>query len=149
MLYDMTRELDVKKLEARIEKVKERGGLVEFTEKRQRSVDQNSYYQVITAYFGAMTGRTKEYVQRCYFKGLVNRDLFVKEVYDELTKQKMAMYRSTTTMSEEEMALAIDRFRNWASMEANIYIPSGEEYRESQALQREMTMEIEYARRFI
>lgn len=149
MLYDLSNELDLKTLESRIDKAKEKGAMVEFSIKRQRSTDQNSYYQVITAYFGALAGRTKEYVQRCYFKGLVNRDMFVKEVYDNLTKQKMALYRSTTTLTEEEMALAIDRFRNWASMEADIYIPSGDEYRENQALQKELLMTTERAKLFI
>lgn len=31
-------------------------------------------------------------------------------------------------MTQEELSLAIDRFRNWSADKAGIYIPSSEEY---------------------
>jgi hypothetical protein len=41
---------------------------------------------------------------------------------------KVKYLRSSADLDVSEMSLAIDRWRNWCSMEAGIYIPNVDDY---------------------
>lgn len=71
-------------------------------------------------------GYTLEEVKKEYFKVLVNPDLFIVEKeFKHIGKRKVL--RSSAALDSAEMTTAIERFRNWASTEAGIYLPSANE----------------------
>lgn len=102
--------------------------VVELTEKQpQRTSAQNRYCHVILAYFASEYGITADECKVNYFKRLLNPDIFVRKRTNKKGKE-VEYLRSTADLDKDEMSLAITRFRNWCSAEAEIYIPSGEEY---------------------
>lgn len=102
-------------------------GIVELTEKKpRRSNQQNAYLHVILGYFAMETGNTLEWVKQQYFKKLVNADIFIREQEDKWLG-RMKVLRSSAELDSSEMTTAIDRFRNWSSSEAGIYLPSANE----------------------
>ena len=102
-------------------------GIVELTEKKPRRCNQqNAYLHVILGYFAMETGNTLEWVKQQYFKKLVNADIFIREQEDKWLG-RMKVLRSSADLDSAEMTTAIDRFRNWSSSEAGIYLPSANE----------------------
>ena len=122
MMYDLKNSYDVEKFRKKIAQLLDGGCMVELKKVYpQRTMPQNRYYQVITEYFGACKGYTKLEVQADIFMRQVNADLCVDRQTGRL--------KSSTELTVDEMAIAIDRFRNWSASEENLYIPSGDEYR--------------------
>lgn len=92
-----------------------------------------------------MTGNTAGWVKTQYFKRGANPDLFVRERDDPFLGGRTRYLRSTTELDKEETSLAIERFRDWASQVAGVYLPAPEE-REMVAQAR---VEAERARQYI
>ena len=127
MIYNTSNPLDKANFLLRAKKLAESGVIVDLTEKKpRRSLPQNKYLHVILAYFGAQTGNTLEWVKQQYYKKLVNPDLFIREKEDKYLG-KIKVLRSSADLDTAEMSLSVDRFRNWATQEAGIYIPSADE----------------------
>lgn len=120
-LFDLNNSYDVEKFRKRVAVLLDKGCQVELRRiYPQRTLEQNKYYQVICEYFAACKGYTKLEVQADIFMRLVNADICVN---------KDGRLKSSSELTVDEMALCIDRFRNWSASEAGLYIPSGEEYR--------------------
>lgn len=118
--------------------------VVELTEKQpQRTLAQNNYCHVVISYFASQYGITAEEAKVDFFKRKINPDIFIRE---RTNKQgKVVKYlRSTRDLDKDEMSLAITRFRDWCSADANIYIPSGEEYEYLIYCQQEIDKSREY-----
>lgn len=146
MLYDCRNDLDRATFLARAQLLADRKDVVELRTKRQRTLNQNSYLHVIIGYFAARYGEEAEYVKNEYFKQLVNPKTFVlSKTIDKFTGQVRVKLRSTSDLTTEEMSTCIDRFRNWSSKEAEIYLPTAEEG----ALLRQCEIEIAKAERFV
>ena len=126
MLYDCSNPLDRENFLARANLLASRGEIVSLSAKRQRTLRQNSYLHVILEYFACQYGESPEYVKREYFKILVNPDIFVINKNDRF-RGTVYDVRSSSDLTTEEMTTAIERFRNWSSKEAGIYIPTAEE----------------------
>lgn len=58
--------------------------------------------------------------------------------YDKLMHKEVERLRSSRDLDTGEMTTAIDRFRNWASMEAGINLPSPEDNEWISFIEREM-----------
>lgn len=128
MLYDNSNPLQKANFLARANLLAERGEVVELRSKKQRSLNQNSYLFVLLGYFGSQYGESAEYIKEEYFKRLVNPQFFVLGTkYDKFRGVERTICRSTTDLTVEEMSICIDRFRNWSSKEAGIYLPTAEE----------------------
>ena len=139
MVYDTSNPLDKANFLLRAKKLAESGRVIEMTEKKpRRSLPQNKYLHVILAYFGAQTGNTLEWVKHQYYKKLVNPDLFIREKEDKYLG-RIKVLRSSADLDTSEFSLSIERFRNWASQEAGIYLPSADEY----IIIQQMEIEIE------
>lgn len=67
-----------------------------------------------------------EWVKQKYFKLLCNKELFVREKEDEFLGH-VKYSRSSADLDTGEMTMAIERFRDWASQEAGIYLPEPHE----------------------
>lgn len=145
MLYDGSNPLHARQAEAYVRKLIDGQKVFEVTEKRsKRSSSQNKYLHVCLAYFGCQIGETMEYVKRNYYKILCNKDTFVREREDRFLG-RIKYLRSSADLDSAEMTLTIDRFRNWASSEAGVYIPSPEEKR----LVEMMEIEVERNKAYI
>lgn len=128
MLYDLKNPLQREQIKTRFAMLLEKSNsIVELTEKKPRRSDQqNKYLHVILGYFAMETGNTLEFVKQQYFKKLVNAEIFIK-VQEDKYLGKIKILRSSADLDSAEMTTAIDRFRNWASAEAGVYLPSANE----------------------
>jgi hypothetical protein len=145
MNYDLSRELDRMQFKERCNFLYRQGTLVELTEKRgKRTLKQNSYLHLLLSYFALQYGERMEYIKQEFFKRHVNADLFLREKEGNGIGRYYIL-RSSAELDTKEMTTAIDRFRDWASMEAGIYLPSPDE----DALIGAMEREVEENKRWI
>lgn len=126
MLYNLDNILDRERFKRKVNSLYESRRVVELTEKSNRTRSQNSYLHLIIGYLAIETGNSIEWVKREYFKKLCNRELFVIEKDDKYIGKSEEL-KSSRDLSKEEMTLAIERFRNWSSETAGIYLPSANE----------------------
>lgn len=127
MIYNLNNPFEVEQFKTRAEALSKNGGFVEMTKKKPpRTDNQNKYAHLIIGYLATMTGSTLEEVKRLVFKIECNRELFVITKHSELLGKDIQTLRSTTELTQDEMSLAIERFRNW-SADKGYYLPSSEE----------------------
>lgn len=139
MLYNLSNPLDAQNARTRLEMLIKRGANAELTEKKpKRSLSQNSYLHLLLGYFASQTGNTLDWVKQQYYKRTCNPDIFVAEKYDTTLKRSVKYVRSSADLTTDEMSLSIERFRNWASSEAGIYLPDAMSQAELAALQVEV-----------
>ena len=145
MLYNLNNLLQKEQFKARTAMLLEKSnGIVELTEKKaRRSNQQNAYLHVILGYFAMETGNTLEWVKQQYFKKLVNAEIFIRE-QDDKYLGRLKVLRSSADLDSAEMTTAIDRFRNWASSEAGIYLPSPNEEEMLSLMEVELSRYKEY-----
>lgn len=146
MLYDNSNPLQRENFLARANLLAKRGEVVELRSKRQRTLNQNAYLHVLLSYFAVQYGETADYVKDEYFKKLVNPNHFVvSQGIDKFTGRPRIKCKSTSDLTIEEMSVCIDRFRDWSSKEAGIYLPTAEEG----ILLRQCEIEISQAERYL
>lgn len=146
MLYDLSNELQALNFKKRCNALYEKKGIVELTEKKpRRTMSQNAYLHAALSYFGLQTGYSLAEVKRWYFKETCNPELFIREKEDTLNAETRKVLRSSNDLTTEEMTLAIERFRNWASQKAGVYIPSPEEHR----LIEQMEIEVQRGKQWL
>ncbi len=139
MLYDLSSPLDVQSAKTRFEYLVKRGCIVEITEKKpKRTLSQNSYLHLLLGYFASQTGNTLDYVKWNYYKIACNPDIFIRKRKDEYIGE-VEYLRSSASLTTEEMSLSIDRFRNWSSATAGIFLPDAT----NEAALAEMQIEVE------
>lgn len=127
MLFSGKNHIDVVKAREYLDKLISEGSEFEIKKKAgKRSLSQNSYLHLLLSWFSIEYGESVEYVKDNYFKRLCNREIFV-EVIDDKYLGKAERLRSSASLDSREMTIAIDRFRNWSSSEAGIYLPSPNE----------------------
>lgn len=144
MLYDLRKPLDKSRFERRAAQLAKSGEVtVELTERKNRTLAQNAYLHLILGFFAMETGYTRDFVKQEYFKRLVNPELFIEERDGKLGKAEVL--RSSRELTTGEMTTAIERFRNWSSQEAGIYIPSPNE----EEFLREVEIELNKVNYFI
>ncbi len=100
----------------------DKGSVVELTEKAFRTPNQNRYLHLLIGVVAMETGNTLEDVKREYFKRMVNPDIFMSYRTDT-RGNSIAVYRSTTAVSKEELSTAIDKFKLWGHQNG-IYMPN-------------------------
>lgn len=136
MIYNLSNALDAERFKHRVNHLYSRKGMVELTDISRRSLGQNAYLHTILTYFGHEVGESMQYVKEHYFKRLCNPQLFIYEQKDRITGEMTQRLRSSRELTSEEMAQAIERFRNWAATNG-YYIPSGEEHEYLRQMQYE------------
>ena len=101
--------------------------LVEVIKKHgQRSTSQNAYLHVCLGYYASEFGYTIEEVKHEIFKKKLNKDIFQVERINK-RGQRVIRLRSSRDLDRKEMTTAIERFRNWSSAIAGLYIPAPNE----------------------
>ena len=122
----------------RVNALYRRQNVVELNEhKPRRTTPQNSYLHLLLGMFAMETGNTLEVVKQEYFKRLVNPDLFVERRHDKYLGE-IEVLRSSRDLDTGDMTTAIERFRNWAAAEADIYLPAPNEQEFLDSIEREM-----------
>ena len=136
MQYDLKSEFQRKAFQSKVDKLLEKGAVVELSEKTFRSKNQNNYLHLLIGVVAMETGTTLDYCKEWYFKRLCNKDLFVTTRVDRYAGQ-VEVVRSSADLTKEEMSTAIDRFKRWGA-ENGIYMPNpGDE-----SLLREIAVEM-------
>ena len=123
MLYDLRNPLDRERFKRRCNALYQKQGIVDLSEKTKRSSQSNRYLHLILSYLAIETGNTLDYVKEVFYKRTANKELFLREKEDEILG-KVEYLRSSADLSKEEMTLSIDRFRDWSSQTAGVYLPA-------------------------
>lgn len=136
MQYDLTIQLQRHLFEQRCRALLDKGCVVNLSEKTIRTRGQNNYLHLLIGVVAMETGNTLDYCKEMYFKRLCNPDLFITTRADRYAGQ-VEVVRSSADLTQEEMSMAIDRFKRWGA-ENGIYMPSpGDE-----SLLREIAIEM-------
>lgn len=123
MILDLSIPLNIEKARTKLDYLIEKGVTVELTEKRKRrSISQNNYLHLVLSWFGLEAGYTLQEVKQQIFKERINSDVFYlgEQTKGGVTIQK---WRSTSDLNTKELTDCIEKFRNWSSKEAGIYLP--------------------------
>lgn len=122
MIYNPQNRIEVNRAIEKIKYFISEGKTFELKAKRERrSISQNSYLHLLFSWFALETGYTTDEVKQDIFKKIVNPNTFYEGEFGKLIK--IERWRSTASLSTEEMTLCINRFRDYASKEAGIYLP--------------------------
>ena len=125
MIFNASNEFDIQRAKERLGYLIEKKKTFEITEKKpKRTYSQNNYIHLLFAWFALEYGETPEYVKQDIFKKLVNPQIFLTEYVNYKTGEVRAAWRSTADLNTKEMTTAIDNFRDYASKEAGIYLPT-------------------------
>lgn len=131
MLYDLSQAKHREQVRKRFDAIlKNDTGILELKLlKPKRTIKQNNYLHLIIGYFACAYGESEEYVKEHYFKMAANKQLFLVSKRDKVLNEEVTYLRSSRDLTTDEMQLAIERFRNWSSINAGIYLPSADEHR--------------------
>lgn len=138
MHYDLATETGRKSFLIRTQFLIDKQRKVELIERREkRTLSQNNYLHLILSWFCIETGNPLEFVKQEYFKKMCNPDIFFFEIDDKYLG-KVKMLRSSSQIDTKQMTMAIDKFRNWSSHEAGIYLPEANEDKFLEHIQQEL-----------
>lgn len=138
MLYDLKNPLDRERFKRRCNALFKKQGIVELSERVKRSNQSNKYLHLLCSYLGMETGNSLDYVKEIFYKRAANAEIFVREKEDELLG-KTEYLRSSAELTQEEFSLSVDRFRDWSSQVAGIYLPSPNEEQFLESIEYEMS----------
>ena len=127
MIFNLNNEYEIPKFKEYVNKLYEQKAIVEVKKKLpNRSTQQNRYFYLILSWFACETGYSVDEIKVDIFKRICNKGIF--ERYRENKHgEKVKYLRSSSDLDTLEMTTAIDRFRNYASAQAGIYLPSPNE----------------------
>lgn len=137
MQYNLNSELDRQRFKVKVKQLWTKGGIVEVTEKRRRTLNQNAYAHLCFSALAIEIGESAEYVKQEVFKRICNPDLFL------VTKENpilgtIEVLRSSRDLTTHEMSVAIDRYRKWCA-EQGVYIPEANEEENLASLEAELS----------
>lgn len=138
MMYDLKNPLDRERFKKKANDLYKRQVMVELSEKTKRSPQANRFLHLLISYLAIETGNTSDYTKEVFYKRAANKALFVREKDDEYLG-KVEYLRSSADLSKEEMALSIDRFRDWSSQTAGIYLPAANEQAFLESIEYELS----------
>ena len=119
MIYDLKSAIDRSRAEKRFVQLMQQSTKIELKKKVKRSLNQNSYLHVIIGFFALETGYTRVEAKQIYKE-------CTPQVY-EYKKDDKKFIRSSADLSTSEMSITINRFRDYSSSEAGVYLPSADE----------------------
>lgn len=131
MLYDLSKEIDLQRADKRFKQLSEQRTVIELKKKVKRSTSQNSYLHLILGWFAIETGYTLSEAKLLY-KNLSN------EIY-WYRKRNESFYRSSADLTTKEMTESIEKFRNWSSATAKVYLPEPSDLNFLQEIEIEMS----------
>lgn len=144
MIFDLRNEFQIPKFKEYVNKLYSEHAVVELKKKLpNRTLAQNRYFYLLLSWFASETGYSIEEVKIDIFKRVCNRDIFEREKTNKKGKIIKTL-RSSSELSTGEMTLAIERFRNYSSAQAGIYLPSPNENEFLLHIQQEIEKDKEF-----
>ena len=145
MKYDLSKSDDILQFERRrIKAIKNK----EFIEvkgiKDIKSNLQNKYLHLLLNLFAIEYGETLEYIKQEVYKKVANKELFQTSYKNRKTGNSREDWRSVASLDSAELTLSIDRFRNYASKEANIYLPLPNETEYLRQIEKDIELHKQY-----
>ena len=120
MFYDLSIPTEVKSAQSRLSFLIDNQKKISIVEKRRkRTYQQNRYLYLLIGFFSIETGYTLSESKQIY--KLQSKDIYF------YTKNNRPFVRSSADLNTAEMTQTIERFRNYASSEGGIYLPSPNE----------------------
>lgn len=144
MLYNLANEFDKNKVLAKLESLIKKGAIIELTEKTKRSSNLNKYMHVCFGLVAIDKGYTMKDVKQDLFKCILFPDYYVQGTKEVFGRTKEIVL-STADTPQEILTDQLTKFRNYAAMELQVYIPSPEEHR----LIELATIEIEKQKQYL
>ena len=139
MIFNASNEFDIQRAKERLGYLIDKKKTFEITEKKpKRTYSQNNYIHLLFAWFALEYGETPEYVKQEIFKKLVNHEIFLTEYVNYKTREVREAWRSTADLNTKEMTTAIDNFRDYASKEAGIYLPTPDDLNSLNEIERQV-----------
>jgi hypothetical protein len=127
MIYNLSNEYDRQRFEKTTSEMLSQNAVVELKRKHQaRTLKQNAYLHLLLGWYACEYGCTLDEVKVDVYKRVCNRELFEIEITNK-RGQKITTLRSSSVLDSAEMTLSIERFRNYSSSVAGIYLPSPNE----------------------
>lgn len=127
MIFNLNNPYEVDKYKEYVNKLFKERAVVEVKKRLpNRSLSQNAYLHLILSWFACETGYSLEEVKLDYFKKTCNRDLFERKRVNK-KEYEITYMRSSSELTTGEMTTAIERFRNYSSAQAGIYLPAPNE----------------------
>lgn len=127
MIYNLQNPFEREQFKEYAKVLFEKRAIVELKKKLpNRSLAQNSYLHLLLGYFASEHGCSLEEAKIDFFKRECNRDIFERKRVNKQGKEIKTL-RSSSNLTTGEMTTAIERFRNWSSAVAGIYLPSANE----------------------
>lgn len=144
MLFNLQNEFEIPRFKEYVNRLFKERALVEVKKKNpRRTLAQNAYLHLLLGYFGSEYGCSLEEAKLDYYKRTCNRDLFERTTVNRKGKE-VTFLRSSAELTTSEMRLSIDRFRNWSSSVAGIYLPSADEHQMLVYAQQQTERSIEF-----
>ena len=116
MLFDLSKYIDRSRAQSYFDKLMNDKTKINLSKKVKRSLSQNSYLHLLIGYFAIETGYTTVEAKQIYKETS-------PEIY-EYEKDGKKFIRSSAELDTKEMTITIDRFRDYSSKEAGIYLPT-------------------------
>ena len=104
----------------KVERMLKAGAIVRLTDEKPRTLEQNSYYQLLVAYFSSRTGNSPRWVRDTLVKRKICPDIFITEG---------GRLRSTADLTSDEMRTVTSRFQFIAATEYGVELPDSDDYR--------------------
>lgn len=144
MIYNAEKQIDIQRAVEKIKYFIAKKQLFELKAKRvRRTISQNGYLHLLFGWFAFETGYTTDEVKQDIFKKIVNPNTFYEGEFGTLIK--IERWRSTASLDTAEMTLCIERFRDYASKEAGIYLPEPNDL----VMIRQIELEIENNKQYL
>ena len=118
MYFDLTNDAQRQQFREHVERLLKKGSVVRLTDEQPRTLEQNSFFQVLVGLFACRTGCQPKEV-KAIIKTLVCPDIFIRGT----------RLRSTADLTSTEMQTVISRFQFYASTVAGIELPEADKYR--------------------
>lgn len=119
MYFDLTNDAQRQQFREHVERLLRKGSVVRLTDEQPRTLEQNSFYQVLVTCFASKTGYQPKVVKEVLIKRVVCPDIFLAG----------GRVRSTSELTSTEMQTVISRFQFYASTVANVPLPEADKYR--------------------
>lgn len=124
MIYDLGNEIQKQQAITRFKYLLHKKKKIELTVKHpKKSVSHNAYAHLLFSWFAIEYGETIEHVKQIIFKRVVNPEIFKTEHINPKTGEIREDWKSFADIDSGQTTIAIDRFRNYSSKEAGIYLP--------------------------
>lgn len=124
MIYDLSNNIQREQAKTRFAHLLETKKKIDLTVKHpKKSISHNSYAHLLFSWFALEYGEEMEYVKQEIFKKIVNPDIFKTEYVNQITGEIREDWKSFADIDSGETSLSIDRFRDYSSKEAGIYLP--------------------------